>query len=87
MSVPETKIRDWYVGQALESFTRLVEVLPELTEAEVFAALDLESQTRRRRSITDRLISRAVRLNELNYVKQLKEKYYGTSNVQNPVRS
>lgn len=77
MSAPQTKVRDWYVGQALESFARLNEVLPELTEDEVLAALNLESQSRRRRSITDRLISRAVRLNELQYSQLLKEKYHG----------
>jgi len=57
---------------------RLHELIGELTEAEVFAALELESGSQRRASIIDRLISRAVRLNELKYSKQLKEKYHGT---------
>jgi hypothetical protein len=88
MSVPTPKVRDWYVGQALLSFSRLNEVLLELTEDEVLAALSLESQSRRRRSITDRLISRAVRLNEIRYSTQLKEQHhYGPSTIQNPVRS
>ena len=76
MSDPKPQVRDWYVGQALESYARLNEVLGELTEDEVFAALELESQTRRRRSIVDRLISRAIRLNEITYATQLKRKYH-----------
>lgn len=63
------------------------EVLPELTEDEVKAALELESGSRRRRSILDRLISRAIRLNELSYAKSLKEKYHGTCTIQNHVGS
>lgn len=69
-------IRQWYVSQALSSVTRLNEVLAELTEAEVTACLELESATNRRRSILDRLISRAVRLNEISYSQSLKEKYH-----------
>ncbi len=75
MSAPTTKVRDWYVGQVLSSVAQLNKVLPELTEDELMAALELESRSRRRRSIMDRLISRAVRLNELSYSKTLKEKY------------
>lgn len=56
---------------------RLHDLIDELTEEEVLAALDLESGSQRRRSIIDRLISRAARLNELKYVKTLKEKYHG----------
>lgn len=72
-------IRKWYVDQALQSFVRLNEVLSELTEAEVLACLDLEVATQRRRSIVDRLISRAVRLNEISYNLTLKGKYHGSS--------
>lgn len=79
MSVPKKKIRDWYVGQALTSVTRLNEILVELTEDEVLAALNLESQSTRRRSILDRLISRAVRLNEIEHAAKLKLKYLGAS--------
>jgi len=88
MSAPTPKVRDWYVGQALDSVVKLNEVLGELTEDEVLAALRLESQSRRRRSIMDRLISRAVRLNEIKYSSQLKmEFYHGPYPKQNPVRS
>ena len=79
-------VRKWYVDQALQSFTRLNEVLHELTEEEVFACLDLEAASQRRRSTIDRLISRAVRLSEIALNKRLKEKYHGTSVLQNHVR-
>ena len=58
--------------------------LNELTEEEVLAALDLEGATRRRRSVIDRLISRAARLNEIRYVRQLKEKYHGYQKEPDP---
>lgn len=64
---------------------RLHDLIDELTEAEVLAALDLESGTQRRASIIDRLISRAVRLNEISYSNSLKEKYHGTRTIQNHV--
>lgn len=71
------EVRKWYVGQALESFVRLNEVISELTEEEVYACLDLEAATQRRTSIINRLISRAVRLNEISFNRQLQEKYHG----------
>jgi hypothetical protein len=70
------------LGQVLSSYSALNEALPRLTEPEVLAALDLEAASQRRRSVLDRLISRAVRLNELEYQRQLKEKYHGTSQDQ-----
>jgi hypothetical protein len=73
-----TEVRQWQVTEALSSMRRLADLIDELTEAEVLAALELEAGSQRRRSIVDRLISRAVRLNELNYSKTLKEKYHGT---------
>jgi hypothetical protein len=75
MSLPTAAINDWNVGQALASVQRLVELLPGLTEDEVMAALELESRSRRRRSVIDRLIARAVRINELNYSSTLRKKY------------
>ena len=75
-----SEVRKWYVGEALKSFVRLNEVLSELTEEEVVACLDLEAASQRRRSVLDRLISRAVRLKEIEFNRQLKEKYYGTFN-------
>lgn len=70
-------VRKWYINQALESYSSLRTVLDELTEEEVLAALKLESATLRRRSMISRLISRAVRLNEVFYAISLKEKYHG----------
>jgi hypothetical protein len=70
-------VRKYYVDQALVSFKRLNEVLADLTLPEVMACLDLEVGSRRRRSIVDRLISRAVRLEEINLNRQLKDKYHG----------
>lgn len=72
-------VRKFEVTRALDSFGALVSGLNDLTEEEVIAALDLESSTRRRQSFIDRLISRAVRLNEVCYSRQLKEKYRGQS--------
>lgn len=74
-------VRKWYIGEALKSFVRLNEVLSELTEQEVEACLDLEVASQRRRSVLDRLISRAVRLKEIELNRQLKEKYYGSSPI------
>lgn len=85
MSAPKKKVRDWYLAQALESFASLNRVLTELTEDEVFAALELESQSRRRRSIMNRLISRATRLNEIVYSNSLKEKFNVTCTIQSSV--
>lgn len=72
------KVRAFVVNQALASFGALQEHINALTEAEVLAALKLEAATNRRQSLIDRLISRAVRLNELEYQRQLKEKFHGT---------
>jgi hypothetical protein len=71
-------VRKWHMSRALESYSALNEVIGELTEEEVLACLDLEAATRRRRTIVDRLISRAVRLHEIPYATHLKEKYCGT---------
>lgn len=79
-------VRRFYINQALSSFKGLNAVLDELTEEEVLACLRLESSSRRRQSILDRLISRATRLNELSYNRQLKEKFHGTHPQQSPHR-
>lgn len=68
-------VRSWYMAQALKSVAQLNSTLLELTEEEVLACLDLESQSARRKSIVTRLLARAVRLNELAYVAALKLKY------------
>jgi hypothetical protein len=70
-------VRKWHLAQALGSFTQLTQVLPALTGEEVIAALELETATGRRKSTIDRLISRAVRINELAYKAQLEQQYCG----------
>lgn len=74
------------MSQALESFRSLSRVIDELTEDEVLACLKLEAASLRRKSVIDRLISRAARLNELLFVRQLKEKFHGTRPQQDHVR-
>jgi len=70
-----TALRPWYIARALGSFKELNRVLGELTADEVTACLDLEAGTQRRRSVLTRLISRAVRLNEIEFNQGLQEKY------------
>jgi hypothetical protein len=65
------------LATALRSYGALVSVLDTLTEEEVLACLQLEAGSQRRESVLNRLISRAVRLNEITYARQLKEKYHG----------
>lgn len=79
-------VRRYYIDLALTSYVGLAEALEELTEEEVLACLELEASSRRRQSILDRLISRAVRLNELSYNRQLKEQFHGTPAKQDPLR-
>ena len=74
--------RKWHMSQALHSFATLTNVINELTEEEVLAALEIEAAARRRQSIIDRLIARAVRIRELSYATHLKEKYRGSSSNQ-----
>lgn len=70
-------VRKWQLAQATQSYTTLRTVVNQLTLDEVIAALELESQSQRRKSILTRLISRASRLKEIDYTRQLKEKYHG----------
>lgn len=68
-------VSKYNINEALGSVAALNKVINKLTEQEVLACLKLEAATQRRQSVLDRLISRAVRLNELSYVRQLKEKF------------
>lgn len=68
-------VRQYYIGEALKSFTSLNRVLEELTEDEVLAALELETATLRRKSVADRLLFRAARLRNDAYLSQLQEKF------------
>ena len=70
-------VRKWHLAQATQSYTTLRTVVNQLTYEEIIAALELESQSMRRKSIINRLISRASRLKEIETIRQLKEKYHG----------
>lgn len=72
-------VRKWQTQQALESFSSLNKIVNELTEEEVLACLHLEVASRRRRSIINRLIQRAVRLRTIVISRQLKETFHATS--------
>lgn len=66
------------IRRALSTYVELNNEINSMTEEEVLAALQQETDTLRRTAIIDRLISRAVRLNEIKYSKELKAKYYGS---------
>lgn len=68
-------VSKYRIAGALRSYGALLAVLEELTEEEVLACLQLEAGSQRRESVLKRLISRAVRLNEIKYAAQLKQKY------------
>ena len=70
-------VRKWHLAQATQSYTTLRTVVNQLTYEEIIAALELESQSLRRKSIINRLISRASHLKEIETICQLKEKYHG----------
>ena len=70
-------VSKYRIAGALRSYGALLAVLEELTEEEVLACLQLEAGSQRRESVLKRLISRAVRLNEIKYSRQLKEKFNG----------
>ena len=72
-------IRTWYVTSALASYASLNAVVNELTHEEVLHCLHLEAGTLRRRSVTNRLIQRAVRLHSDDYNQQLKKAFHATS--------
>jgi len=68
-------VRKWYLSEALVSYRRLLAVVDDLTEEEVTACLDLEAGSQHRRSVTDRLIKRAISLT----TQRLQENYLGKS--------
>lgn len=69
------EIRKWHVDRALHSVRSLFDVIDEMTLDEVLAALELESASRRRRAIMTRLVGKAARLNEQQFLKQLNKRY------------
>jgi predicted xylose isomerase-like sugar epimerase len=68
--------RKWHLSQAADSMASLRKVINDLTLEEVIATLDLEASSLRRKSHIDRLIARASRLQEVEFTRQLKEKYH-----------
>ena len=68
-------IRQEYVQLALESYPSMISIISHMTEEELHAALQLESESMRRQSIMNRLIGRLVRINARNHKQQLKEQY------------
>lgn len=74
--------RDWHIRKALTSSRSLSQIIGELTEEEVIQALQIESESRRRTVIIDRLILKAAELHRVSYINQLKEKYHhGTTQI------
>lgn len=69
----------WRTSRALDSYRQLLEVVEELTEEEVYYCLKLEVETQRRKTIIERLITRAADLNRQTFIATLKEKIHGTS--------
>ena len=65
--------RKWHMAKALESFRSLGTVIDQLTLDEIYTCLDLEMGSQRRRSVSDRLIRRALSLTQT----QLENKYHG----------
>jgi hypothetical protein len=65
------------VRRALGTYVTLNEIINDMSAKEVMTALDMEAASLRRTAVIDRLISRAVRLNEIEYAQKLKAKYYG----------
>lgn len=82
--VDKSGVREWHVKRALESMTSLADIAGELTLNEVIYCLNLESSTRRRKSLISTLIRLAAKLMKREYVQQLKETYHATPEVAHP---
>lgn len=73
-------VREFKVRRTLESMQGLRAELDGLTYDEVMAALEFETASRRRSSVVNRLIARLVRLNELEFRRQITEKFQWHAN-------
>ena len=67
-------VREWHMQLALKSYRSLVDIVDQLTEEEVLAAIELEKASLRRKSLLDRLIQQAVDLYRQKLTSSLKEK-------------
>lgn len=77
--MPDTAVepvREDYVRLALESYPSMRSVIAKMTEAELHAALELESATNRRATIINRMIGRLIALQTASYRRQLQERYH-----------
>lgn len=74
---PALDTRKFYVARVMESVIAAREHAGDLTQEEVLHCLALESSTRRRKAITDILITHAVRF----YRQSLTEKYHAPAVV------
>ena len=75
----------WRTTRALESFRELGKVIDQLTEEEVYFCLRLESESQRRTSLMDRLITKAAQFNQQQFVAKLKEKLNGPPEIRDPL--
>ena len=64
-----------FVHKALASFRSLSEVIGELTEEEVMHVLEVESGSRRRAVMLDKLILKAAELHRRRYLSELRRKF------------
>jgi hypothetical protein len=71
-----TAALDWKVQRALDSFRSLAENIDQLSEEEVYEALEFEVVTRRRSSVINRLIAKAAVFNSKSFLNSMKEKYH-----------
>ena len=55
-------MNEWRVSEALISFRRLREILPQMTEEEIVRAIALEEETHRRQSVLKLLYRQARQL-------------------------
>lgn len=70
MAVRESKIQ-----LAMTSIRELRQTIDELTEEELHTCLKFESESRRRKSVCDALISKLAELNRQTFISNLKEQY------------
>lgn len=53
------KKRDWFISEALTSVRRLVELLPQLTDAEIAHVIEVEEGAQRRDTVLTKLYREA----------------------------
>ncbi len=76
MTETSQQVREEYVQLALASYPSMLSIINHMTEAELHAALSLESSTNRRGTIMRRMIGRLVALQTAQYRQQLQEMYH-----------